>query len=138
MVVEEEESRLQSHILHHPADAGQISREPHDGPANLFAEHYPNLNKPVSDTSAQNHPAVSKIRIEYEDGSHDEMELLDAAQGLYNWDRKRPTGKNTRGGLYTAHRIAAQLFKTGLEGCLAEDQSIFQKQASLLHAYIKD
>ena len=37
-----------------------------------------------------------------------------------------------------AHRIAAQLFKTGLEGFLAEDQSIFQKQASLLHAYIKD
>jgi hypothetical protein len=65
------------------------------------------------------------------------MELLDAVQGLYNWDRKRQTGKNTRGGLYTAHRIAAQLFKTSLEGCLAEDQSIFQKQASLLAAFIK-
>jgi hypothetical protein len=92
----------------------------------------------MSDTSTQNHPAVSKIRIEYEDGSHDEMELLDASQGLYNWDRKRPTDKNTRGGLYTAHRIAAQLFKTGLEGCLAEDQCIVQKQTSLLHGYIKD
>lgn len=124
-MVVEEEKRLQSHILPRPADAGKNSREPHDGPANRFAEHYLNLNKPMSDTSTQNHPAVSKIRIEYEDGSYDEMELLDAAQGLYSWDRKRPTGKNTRGGLYTAHRIAAQLFKTGLEGCLAEDQSIF-------------
>jgi hypothetical protein len=91
----------------------------------------------MSDT-ASNHPAVTKIRIEYADGSHDKMELLDASQGLYSWDRKRPTGKNARGGLYTAHRIAAQLFKTGLEGCLAKDQSIFQKQARLLHAYIKD
>lgn len=84
-MVVEEEKRLQSHILPHPADAGQNLREPHDGPANRFAEHYLNLNKPMSDTSTQNHPAVSKIRIEYEDGSHDEMELLDAAQGLYNW-----------------------------------------------------
>ncbi|MFM8715806.1 MAG: hypothetical protein ACKOHM_04015 [Spartobacteria bacterium] len=92
----------------------------------------------MNDTSTQNQPAVSKIRIEYEDGSHDVMELLDAEQGLYNWDRKRPTGKNTRGGLYTANRIAAQLFKTGLEGCLAEDQFLFQKQASLLNSYIKD
>ena len=132
-----EEKRLQSHILSRPVDAGQNLREPHDGPANRFAEHYLNLNKPMSDTSTQNHPAVSKIRIEYEDGSHDEMELLDAAQGLYNWERKRSTDKNTRGGLYTAHRIAAQLFKTSLEGCLAEDQSIFQKQASLLAAFIK-
>ena len=136
-MVVEEVKRLQSEILPRPADAGQNSRDPHDGPSNRFAEHYPNLNKPMSDTSTQNHPAVSKIRIEYEDGSHDEMELLDAVQGLYNWDRKRQTGKNTRGGLYTAHRIAAQLFKTSLEGCLAEDQSIFQKQASLLAAFIK-
>lgn len=68
--------------------------------------------------TASNHPAVTKIRIEYADGSHDKMELLDASQGLYSWDRKRPTGKNARGGLYTANRIAAQLLKTALEGQL--------------------
>ena len=91
----------------------------------------------MSDTNAPNHPAVSKIRIEYDDGSHDEMELLDATQGLYSWDRKRPTGKNARGGLYTGNRIAAQLFKTALEGELAEDQFVFKKQARLLNAFIK-
>jgi hypothetical protein len=83
------------------------------------------------------HPAVTKIRIEYADGSHDEMELLDAAQGLYSWDRKRPNGKNARGGLYTGNRIAAQLFKTALGGQLAEDQFVFKKQARLLNAFIK-
>jgi hypothetical protein len=91
----------------------------------------------MSDTTSPNHPAVTKIRIEYADGSHDEMELMDAAQGLYSWDRKRPTGKNARGGLYTANRIAAQLFKTGLEGRLAEDQFVFKKQARQLNAFIK-
>ena len=48
-----------------------------------------------------------------------------------------PDGKNARGGLYTANRIAAQLFKTALEGRLAEDQFVFKKQARLLNAYIK-
>lgn len=91
----------------------------------------------MNDTTTSNHPAVTKIRIEYADGSHDEMELLDAAQGLYSWDRTRPTVKNTRGGLYTANRIAAQLFKTALEARLAEDQFVFKKQAKLLNAYIK-
>jgi len=91
----------------------------------------------MCDTSPQNHPAVSKIRIEYEDGTHDVMELLDAEQGLYNWDRKRPAGKNLRGGLYTANRIAAHLFKTGLEGHLAEDQFLYPKQAAALNGFIK-
>ena len=91
----------------------------------------------MSDTTTPNHPAVTKIRIEYADGSHDEMELMDASQVLYSWDRKRPTGKNARGGLYTANRIAAQLFKTALEGHLADDQFLFKKQARLLSAYIK-
>ena len=91
----------------------------------------------MSDTNSPNHPAVTKIRIEYADGSHDEMELLDAAQGLYSWDRKRPTGKNARGSLYTANRISAQLFKTALEGKLAEDQFVFKKQTRLLNAFIK-
>jgi hypothetical protein len=91
----------------------------------------------MSDTTSPNNPAVTKIRIEYVDGSHDEMELMDAAQVLYSWDRKRPTGKNARGGLYTANRIAAQLFKTALEGHLAEDQFIYKKQARLLNAFIK-
>jgi hypothetical protein len=90
----------------------------------------------MSDTKAPIHPAVSKILIEYANGSHDEMELMDAAQDLYSWDRKRPTGKNARGGLYTANRIAAQLFKTALEGQLAEDQFVFKKQARLLNAFI--
>jgi len=91
--------------------------------------------KPMCDTSTQNHPAVTKIQIDYEDGSHDVMELLDAEQGLYNWDRKHPAGKKTRGGLYTANRIAAHLFKTGLEGHFADDQCLFQEQAApeLLH-----
>jgi hypothetical protein len=91
----------------------------------------------MSDTNTPHHPAVIKIRIEYADGSHDEMELMDAAQGLYSWDRKLPTGKNARGGLYTANRIAAQLFKTALEGQLVEDQFVFKKQARLLNAFIK-
>ena len=38
-------------------------------------------------TIAEAHPAVSKIRIEYADGSHDDMELLDERQVLYSWDR---------------------------------------------------
>lgn len=92
----------------------------------------------MSDTTTPNHPAVSKIRIEYAGGIHDEMELMDASQGLYSWDRKRPTGKNMRGGLYTANRIAAQLFKAALEGHLAEDQLVFKKQAKILNAHIKE
>jgi hypothetical protein len=91
----------------------------------------------MSDTTSPHHPSISKIRIEYADGSHDEMELLDAAQGLYSWDRKRPTGKNARGGLYTANRIAAQLFKTALEGQFAEDQFVSNKQARLLNDFMQ-
>jgi len=41
----------------------------------------------MSDTTTANHPAVTKFRIEYADGSQDEMELLDASQGLYSWDQ---------------------------------------------------
>ena len=91
----------------------------------------------MSDTYTPHHPAVTKIRIEYADGSFDQMELVDASQGLYFWDRKLSTGNNARGGLYTANRIAAQLFKTTLEGRLAPDQLISKKQARLLNAYIK-
>jgi hypothetical protein len=92
----------------------------------------------MSDTTSPDKPDISKIRIEYADGSHDEMELMDASQGLYSWDRKRPTGKNARGGLYTANRIAAQLFKTALEGQLADDQFVSKKQARLLNDFIKE
>jgi hypothetical protein len=91
----------------------------------------------MSDTYTPHHPAVTKIRIEYADGSFDQMELVDASQGLYFWDRKLSTGNNARGGLFTANRIAAQLFKTALEGQLAEDQFVFKKQARFLNAYIK-
>jgi hypothetical protein len=91
----------------------------------------------MSATTSPNNPAVTKIRIEYADGSHDEMELLDSEQGLYNWDRKHPAGKNTQGGLYTANRIAAHLFKTGLEGHFAEDQFLCPKQAAALNGFIK-
>ena len=92
----------------------------------------------MNHSTTADHPTVSKIRIEYADGSHDEMELIDPSQVLYSWDRKRPTEKSTRGGLYTANRIGALLFKTGLEGRLAEDQLIFKKQANLLKTYLKD
>jgi hypothetical protein len=88
-------------------------------------------------TIAEAHPAVSKIWIEYADGSHDDMELLDERQVLYSWDRKTASGKKGGGGLYTANRMSALLFKTTLEGRLAPDQLISKKQAGLLNAYIK-
>jgi hypothetical protein len=97
----------------------------------------PTIQIKTMSNAAPNQPAVTKIRIEYADGSHDEMELMDASQGLYSWDRKRPTGKNARGGLYTANRIAAQLFKTALEGQLAEDQFVSKKQARILNDFIE-
>jgi hypothetical protein len=86
---------------------------------------------------AEVRPAVSKIRIEYAERSHDDMELLDERQVLYSWDRKTASGKKGGGGLYTANRISALLFKTTLEGRLAPDQIISKKQAGLLNAYIK-
>jgi hypothetical protein len=43
--------------------------------------------KTTRDTTTANHRAVTKFRIEYADGSQDEMELLDASQGLYSWDQ---------------------------------------------------
>jgi hypothetical protein len=86
---------------------------------------------------AEARPAVSKIRIEYADGSHDDMELLDERQVLYSWDRKTASGKKGGGGLYTANRMSALVFKTTLEGRLAPDQFITEKQAKLLNAYIK-
>ena len=121
-----------------PADAGRISREPPGGQPDPSAKHFPEPNKTMNHSTTADHPTVSKIRIEYADGSHDEMELIDPSQVLYSWDRKRPTEKSTRGGLYTANRIGALLFKTGLEGRLAEDQLIFKKQANLLKTYLKD
>jgi len=94
-------------------------------------------NDAMKATIAEARPAVSKIRIEYADGSHDDMELLDERQVLYSWDRKTASGKKGGGGLYTANRISALLFKTTLEGRLVSDQLITKKQAKLLNTYIK-
>jgi hypothetical protein len=70
---------------------------------------------------------------------------MEAMMRWNSWMLRRPSTTGTASAQQvkthegvSSQPIAAQLFKTGLEGCLAEDQSIFQKQASLLHAYIKD
>ncbi len=65
-------------------DAGRTSRESPEGNQTASPNIPPAQIKTMSDTTSPNHPAVSKICIEYADGSHDEIELMDSSQGLYS------------------------------------------------------
>ena len=65
---------------------------------------------------------ITRIRIEYADGSMDEIEALPDSNTeipLYGWTRTRPNFQRPAGA-YTAHAIAALLFKTALSRQLTE------------------
>ena len=61
---------------------------------------------------AMSPPAVTRIRVEYDDGSCDTIELLQQGDlPLYGLTRKRPDSETPRGA-YTTAAIAALLFST--------------------------
>ena len=67
-------------------------------------------NQPSSTTTRQ--PSVARIRVEYDDGSCDTIELLQRGDfPLYGLTRKRPDSESPRGA-YTTAAIAALLFST--------------------------
>ena len=72
----------------------------------------PSLSNEPASTSK---PQVAQIRIEYEDGSFDEIKLVpNPGLPLYGLDRTQP-GKPSRSlGAHSAGAIAALLFRTAL------------------------
>ncbi len=62
-------------------------------------------------------PQVSRIRVDYEDGSFDVIENLPQDEtAFYNLCRKRPLHGAFRLGIHTAGAIGAILFLTALHG----------------------
>lgn len=65
-----------------------------------------------------NEPRISKIHIEYEDGSFDEIGTLPGADfPLYDLRRKRPGTKKKNEGAITGYSMGAFLFMTATTTC---------------------
>ncbi len=80
---------------------------------------------------------ITHIRIEYADGSIDEIEALpdsNTAISLYGWTRTRPTSQRPSGA-YTAPAIAALLFQTALARRLTEYDISDPETRELLRNY---
>ena len=66
-------------------------------------------------------PRVTKIHVEYEDGSHDDVELLPGADfSLYDLRRKRPGVKKRDIGACCGDSVGAFLFFTASTTCRRE------------------
>ena len=82
---------------------------------------------------------VTHIRIDYADGSADEIELLPDSNTnipLYGWTRTCPDSQG-RPGAYTAPAIAALLFQTALARHITEYDFKDPKTRDLLQNHAK-
>jgi hypothetical protein len=83
-------------------------------------------------------PAVTRIRVEYDDGSCDSIELLQR-EGfpLYGLTRKRPDSETPRGA-YTGGAIAGLLFSTAFTAKWTEYSARDQKVENLIRYWLRE
>ena len=83
-----------------------------------------------------NSPAVTRIRVEYDDGSCDSIELLQRGDlPLYGLTRKRPDSEPPRGA-YTSAAIAALLFGTAFTTKRTEYSAQDPKLGGLIRCWL--
>jgi hypothetical protein len=83
-----------------------------------------------------NQPSVARIRVEYDDGSCDTIELLQRGDfPLYGLTRKRPDSISPRGA-YTTAAIAALLFSTAFTTKWTEYSSRDRKMGGLIRYWL--
>jgi hypothetical protein len=85
-----------------------------------------------------NSPAVTRILVEYDDGSCDRIELLQRGEfPLYGLTRKRPDSETPRGA-YTTAAIAALLFGTAFTTKWTEYSTRDTKLMRLIRCWLGD
>ena len=91
------------------------------------------MSSSSKEPASTSEPQVAQIRIEYEDGSFDDIKLVpNPGLPLYGLDRTRP-GKPKRSlGAHSAGAIAALLFRTALTAHRTEYSYRDPKIAELL------
>ena len=81
-------------------------------------------------------PSVSRIRVEYADGSFDTISLIQGGDfPLYSLDRKRAGAESVSLGAHTSGAIAALLFMTAVSNQHTEYSSRDPKVAVLLRSW---
>jgi hypothetical protein len=81
-------------------------------------------------------PTVTGIRVEYDDGSCDSIEMLQRGDfPLYGLTRKRPDSETPRGA-YTTAAIAALLFSTAFTTKWTEYSARDQKLVKLIRCWL--
>lgn len=95
--------------------------------------------QPIAYVTKINSPAVSCIRIDYEDGSNDIIKLTqDGELMLYNLDRKNSVDEKINSGFYTNGAIAATLFLTAISNHQIEYKSHDPKVIKLLKSWFDE
>jgi hypothetical protein len=83
-------------------------------------------------------PTVTRILVEYDDGSCDAIQLLQRGDfPLYGLTRKRPDSETPRGA-YTAPAIAALLFSTAFTTKWTEYSSRDKKLVKLIRCWLEE
>jgi hypothetical protein len=94
------------------------------------------MSAPVKSSSTTPRARVTRIRIEYDDGSCDTADLTQVSpSALYGFTRKRKDTLDPRGA-YTAGAIAALLFKTAITTLWTDYDAPDHEIAGLLRCWI--
>ena len=84
-------------------------------------------------------PRVTRIHVEYEDGSSDEMELLPENDlPLYDLRSRGPVQRRVRQGVFTHYAVAALVFQTAFERRWQGYQALDPKWIELMQRLFPD